>query len=281
MSPASRRAFLPGLLKAFAGYKDVTQRWLCDLLLWSRSTMRYRERPKPRDERLKSVLAQLAVKLPRFGFRRIHNEVLKVEKVCLETIQRLWKTMQLQVPLRPRRPKRVRTPAAIRGLRARHQNHIWCLDFLLDKTRGGRKLRFLSVVDEYTRRCLALEVQTRFPAHDVVAVLARLVAIHGRPMFIRSDNGPEFIATVVREWADKCGILLVRSAPASPWQNPFAETFHSRLRDEMVEQEDFGSLAEARCLAEAYRVWYNNERPHSSLGYMTPEAFSVRGIATA
>ena len=175
----------------------------------------------------------------------------------------------------------MRNLTPVKGLRARYQNHVWCLDFLLDRTRDGRKLRFLSVVDEYTRRCLALEVQTRFPAHDVVAVLARLVAIHGRPMFIRSDNGPEFIATVVREWADKCGILLVRSAPASPWQNPFAETFHSRLRDEMVEQEDFGSLAEARFLAEAYRVWYNNERPHSSLGYMTPEAFSVRGIVTA
>lgn len=268
-------------MEAFAGVKKATQRRFCDVLGWSRSTMRYLERPKVRDERLKPVLARLAVKLPRFGFRRIHNEVLKAEKVCRETIQRLWKTMQLQVPLRPRRPKRVRTPAVIRGLRARHQNHVWCLDFLKDRTRDGRILRFLSVVDEHTRLCLALEVSTRFPAAAVVAVLARLAAIHGTPMFVRSDNGPEFIAHEVARWAKAMGVTLVRSAPASPWQNPFAETFHSRLRDELVEQEDFGSLAEARVLAEAYRVWYNNERPHSSLGYQTPAEFSVRGFATA
>jgi len=197
--------------------------------------------------------------------------------VCRETVQRLWKTMQLQVPLRPRRPRRRRTPAVARGLRARHQNHLRCLDFLKDKTRDGRTLRFLSVVDEHTRLCMALEVSTRFPAVAVVAVLARLVAIHGRSLFVRSDNGPEFIAHEVARWAREAGVTLVRSAPASPRQNPFAETFHSRLRDELVEQEDFGSLAGARVLAEAYRLWYNNERPHSSLGYQTPAEFLVRG----
>lgn len=237
--------------------------------------MRYRERPRPRDERLKGRLAHLAVALPRFGYRRIHREVLKVERVCRETIQRLWRTMQLQVPNRPRRPKRVRTLPTIRGLRARHAHHVWCLDFLKDRTRDGRILRFLSVVDEHTRRCLALDVDVRFPAAAVVAVLTRLVAVHGRPAFLRSDNGPEFIATVVAEWAKANGIVLVRSEPASPWQNPFVESFHSRLRDELVEQEDFGSLAEARQLAEAYRVWYNTERPHSALGYLTPEAFAA------
>jgi transposase InsO family protein len=262
------------------GIPKVTQRWTCDQLGWPRSTMRYQERPRPRDARLKPLLARLALAKPRWGYRRIHLDVLKFEQVCQDTIQRLWRTMQLQVPLRPHRPKRVRNLTPVKGLRARRPHHVWCLDFLKDRTRDGRGLRFLSVVDEYTRRCLALDVDVRFRAVDVLAVLDRLLAIHGRPLFIRSDNGPEFVAKEVARWAKLRGIILVRSAPASPWQNPFAETFHSRLRDELVEQEDFGSLAEARQLAEAYRVWYNDERPHSALGYQTPAAFAVKAVAT-
>jgi putative transposase len=259
----------------------ASERDLCEWLGMCRAAVRYQPCPRPRDERLHGLLARLAVALPRFGYRRIHREVLKVERVCQETIQRLWQTMALQVPRRPRRPKRIRTLAPVKGLRARHAQHVWCLDFLLDHTRDGRALRFLSVVDEYTRSCLGLDVALRFRAVDVVAVLRRLVALHGRPVFIRSDNGPEFIADDVARWAKAEGIILVRSAPASPWQNPFAETFHSRLRDELVEREDFGSLAEARQLAEAYRVWYNTERPHSALKYLTPKAFAEKMIRLA
>ena len=271
-----RRAFLKGLVAALAGLTKVTQRWGCTQLGWPRSSMRYQERPRPRDERLKPLLARLALTQSRFGVRRIHQEVLKVEQVCRATIERLWRTMQLQVPLRPRRAKRIRTLAPVKALRARHVNHVWCLDFLKDRTRDGRMLRFLSVADECTRRCLALDVDLRFRAVDVVAVLARLVMVYGKPVFVRSDNGPEFVAKEVAAWAAREGIVLVRSAPASPWQNPFIESFHSRLRDELIEQEDFGSLAEARELARAYREWYNDERPHSALKYLTPAAFTIR-----
>lgn len=129
-------------------------------------------------------------------------------------------------------------------------------------------------MDENTRQCLALVVARRFTAADVVTEIERLHAWHGTPQHLRSDNGPEFVATVVERHAAASGIRLVRSAPRSPWQNPVIESFHSRVRDEFLERETFGSLAEAQILAEAYRVWYNEHRPHSALKYLTPAAFA-------
>lgn len=258
---------------------EATTRKVCEVLEVCRSSLYTTRHPRPRDERLKAALPDLARTQPRFGYRRLRAMVCaSLEPVCEETVQRLCQLLGLQVkPLRRHRTRR-KGSAMENGLRATHPGHVWCLDFLKDRTRDGRALRFLSVVDEHTRRCLALVVARRITAVDVMAVLRPLIAAHGRPEHLRSDNGPEFVATVIETWVARQGIRMVHSAPASPWQNPFAETFHSRLRDEFVERHDFGSLVEAQVLAETYRDWYNTARPHSALQYLTPLAFAVKAL---
>jgi putative transposase len=261
---------------------EATERRICRVLSIGRSVLFYSRRPRSRDERLKAVLPELARELPRYGYRRLCRTVReRVEPVSRDTIQRLCQVLGLQVkPLK--RPRRRRAaPAAIPGLRAAFPHHVWCLDFLKDRTADGRALRFLSVVDEHTRQCLALRVGRRFTSSEVVAVLAGLIGRHGVPNHLRSDNGPEFVATVVETWAAGQGIRLVRSTPASPWENPYIESFHSRLRDELVERDEFGSLVEAQVLAETYRVWYNGARGHSALRYQTPAAFAARIMGLA
>lgn len=261
---------------------EATERRICRVLSIGRSVLFYDPRPRPRDERLKAALPALAQEFPRFGYRRLCWKVCeRVESVSQDTIQRLCQVLGLQVkPLK--RPRRRRTaPAALPGLRAAFPHHVWCLDFLKDRTADGRALRFLSVVDEHTRQCLALRVGRRFTAAEVVAVLAGLMSRHGAPNHLRSDNGPEFVAGVVETWAAGQGIRLVRSTPASPWENPYIESFHSRLRDELVERDEFGSLVEAQVLAETYRVWYNEARGHSALRYQTPAAFAARIMGLA
>ena len=262
--------------RVVAAVPQATIREACATLEVSRSGFYYAPRPRARDERLKAVLPALARTQPRFGYRRLREAVCcSFEHVSRDTIQRLCQLLGLQVKPVKRRRKPRKAPEAVPGLRARYPHHVWCLDFLMDRTRDGRALRFLSVVDEHTRRCLALVVARRIRAVDVVGLLTRLMREHGPPVHVRSDNGPEFVATVVEAWATSSRIRLVRSAPASPWENPFSETYHSRLRDEFVEREEFGSVEEAQVLAEAYRVWYNEARMHSALGYLTPAAFAA------
>lgn len=274
MSPARRRAFVREMRAVFP---TVSQRWACAALAWSRATMRYRERPRLRDERLKAVLPTLAQEAPREGQRRLRLTVLeRCERIGKNGFHRLWQLLKLQV--KPRKRKRTRRkplPEAI-GLRATGPNQIWCMDFMKDWTLGGRALRILSVVDEFTRECLALVPAGSFKADGVVAQLDWLAYQQGTPVRVRSDNGPEFIATTVADWAQTVGVQLVRSEPGCPWHNPYSETIHSRIRDEFTEWVVFGSLAEARVLCEAYRNWYNTARKHSSLAYQTPAAFAAK-----
>lgn len=269
-----RRAFLT---LANTVIPEASERFVCRVLGWCRATHRYHAKPRARDERLKPLLPILALERPWEGYRRIHDFVsTQVEPICRSSLQRLWQLLKLQVAPRKRKRRRPKTPLTLPGLRATHPHHVWCLDFLKDYTSDGRGLRFLSVVDEHTRRCLALVAARRFTAADVVAVVERLRVWHGTPVHLRSDNGPEFVATVVETHAARVGIRLVRSAPRSPWENPFAESFHSRVREEFLERETFGSVEEAQVLADAYRYWYNEERPHSALRYLTPAAFAGR-----
>ena len=254
---------------------------ICQAFDWCRATLRYVAKVRPRAERLKTVLPTLTQGQPRFGQIRIRHVVCEtVEYISKNAFHRLWQLLGLQVvPRKRRRSRRRYRLAQVPGLRATAPNQVWCLDFLKDYTSDGRGLRFLSIVDEHPRLCVGLEVERRFRAAEVVAVLDRLVALRGAPTYLRSDNGPEFVATVVERWAKARGIQLVRSAPRHPWENPFIESFHSRLRDEFVEREVFGSLAETKILAEAYRRWYNEARPHSALKYLTPRAFLDKLLA--
>ena len=157
---------------------------------------------------------------------------------------------------------------------------MWAWDFVHDRTTDGRPLKWLSIVDEYTRECLALEVDRSITAEKVIDVLADLFRIRGVPKHIRSDNGPEFIAQAIRRWLSQAGVETLYVEPGSPWENGYAESFHSRLRDELTNREEFTSLAEARYLADAWRLEYNHRRPHSSLGYQTPAEFAA-GCAAA
>jgi len=224
---------------------------------------------------LKPVLPQLARKLPWMGYRAMCDVVnAACEPIGRNGIQRLWQLLGLQCRPMKRRKRIRRTLPTIPGLRAGGPNQVWCLDLMKDYTANGRALRLLSVVDEYTRECLAFEVGRRFTADDVLDVLETTMRREGQPVHVRSDNGPEFIAKQVERWATSHGIQLVRSAPGCPWHNPFSETFHSRARWELMEREEFGSEEEARAFAEIYRRWYNEARPHSKLGRVPPAVFA-------
>ena len=247
----------------------------CEVLSVPRSTASYEPRPRSRDERLRPVLPQLARKLPWAGYRTMCDVVnAACEPIGEHAVHRLWRLLGLQCQPMKRRKRIRRKLPTIPGLRAGKANGVWCLDFMKDYTADGRALRFLSVVDEYTRECLSFEVARRFGAEDVLDVLETVMREHGQPAHVRSDNGPEFIANVVGRWAEALKITLVRSAPGCPWQNPYSETFHSRARWELLEREIFGSEEEARVLAEVYRRWYNEARPHSKLGRVPPAVFA-------
>lgn len=191
-------------------------------------------------------------------------------------VHRIWKKEGLKVPAR--RPKKRRRGGRGRSakLRAQRMNHVWSYDFIFDQTDDGGRLKWLNLVDEYTREALAIEVGRSLTAAEVVAVLERVVSERGMPEFIRSDNGPEFVAGAVKEWIARRGFLTSFIDPGSPWQNPFVESFNSRFRDEFLNVEVFGSLVEARFLGEEHRHKHNQRRPHSSLGGLTPAQFASR-----
>ena len=165
--------------------------------------------------------------------------------------------------------------------RALSRNHVWSYDFLTDRTENGRQLRLLAVIDEYTRECLAIEVDRSFTADDVIGVLQYLFAVRGRPDYIRSDNGPEFVARKVRRWLDEASVQTLFIAKGSPWENGYIESFNGKVRDELLARELFLSLEEARWVIDRWRLDYNHHRIHSSLNYRTPAAFAAGCVLPA
>ena len=165
--------------------------------------------------------------------------------------------------------------------RAEHKDHVWSWDFVFDRTTSGSALKWLSIVDEFTRECLCLKVGRGITSEDVIDALAELFAMRGVPAHIRSDNGPEFIALAIQRWLAQVGVQTLYIAPGSPWENGYAESFHSRLRDEFLALEEFENVAAARKLTTAWKDDYNYHRPHSSLGYLTPSEFAARWAASA
>ena len=254
-----------------------TERNACRLVKQSRSTQRYEARIDYEERRIRKRLHELAKKHPGSGYRRmtklLRREGMKINK---KRVQRLWREEGLRNPLRKRR-KRARghsgNSCAIK--KAECKNHVWCWDFTMDETAEGRRLKWFSVVDEFTRECLALEVERRMTARDVVTILTWLEAKHGTPRAVRSDNGPEFIARAVQKWltARKVGPLYI--APGSPWENGYSESFNSRMKAEFADREMFGSLLEAQVLGAEYKRYWNQERLHSGIGYKTPAEFAV------
>jgi putative transposase len=199
-------------------------------------------------------------------------------RVNHKRVARIWRREGLKVP--SKQPKRGRlwlNDGSCIRLRPEHRNHVWAYDFVFDRTHNGRALKLLTVVDEYTRESLAIEVDRRMTSRGVLRVLARLMLQHGLPRHIRSDNGPEFVATAVREWLAKLEVETLFIEPGSPWENGYIESFNGKLRDELLNGEIFTTLTEARVLIERWRNQYNRVRPHSSLGYRPPAPEVVPG----
>jgi transposase InsO family protein len=219
---------------------------------------------------------------PRFGYRRIAALLRREEWRASDTrIWRLWRREGLKVPQKKRKRRRLgKSENGCHRRRALQKDHVWCWDFVFDHTTSGSTLKWLSIVDEYTRECLCLKVDRSITSEDVIDTLAELFAMRGVPRNIRSDNGPEFIARAIQRWLAQVEVETLYIEPGSPWENGFAESFHSRLRDEFLALEVFESLVVARKLTAAWREDYNHHRPHSSLGYMAPIEFAARCAAS-
>jgi transposase InsO family protein len=222
-------------------------------------------------------MKELSTKHPRYGYRRVHALLVREGwRVNRKRVQRLWRAAGLRVPPKQRKRRRLGTSenGCVRK-RAERRNQIWSYDFTMDQTADGKRLKLMPVVDEFTRECLAIEVERSLTAEDVISTLSYLFQVHGEPEFIRSDNGPEFIAAAVQEWLAGSGVKTLYIAPGSPWENAYVETFNGKLEDELLGREIFHTLTESKVLVEQYRMEYNHERPHSSLGYQTPAEFAA------
>ena len=223
-------------------------------------------------------MRELAKERPRFGYRRVGRLLRRERWQASDTrVYRLWRREGLKVPQKRRKRRGVGSSKnGCQQRRAEHPNDVWCWDFIFDRTTNGSMLKWLSIIDEYTRECLTLKVDRSITSEDVIDTLAELFAIRGAPCCIRSDNGPEFVANAVQHWLKKLQVKSLYIEPGSPWENGYAESFHSRFRDEFLEMELFESLMAARSLTVFWKKDYNEVRPHSSLGYLTPKEFAAR-----
>jgi transposase InsO family protein len=262
---------------------EVSERRACTTVQQPRSTQRYQGRKRKKDAELIKELHRISRKRPRAGYRLAVALLRRAGiQVNAKRVQRLWRQEGLRVPRRQRKKRRSGgSENSAQRLVATRVNEVWSYDFVFDQTEDGRRLKWLPVTDEFSRQNLALEVERRMTASDVIRVLDRLVIERGAPRFIRSDNGPEFVARAVQEWIAERGFETLYIAPGSPWENPYSESFNSRFRDEFLNRESFTSLLEAKVLGEEYRRDYNQERPHSSLDYQTPDEFAKRSLEAA
>jgi len=256
--------------------QPLSQRAACEVIGVQRALVRKPKTRSLKDAPLKQQLATLCHKHPRYGYRRIHALICRdgPGTINLKRVHRLWKEAAHQVPLRKkRRPHRGKGPVKA-PQEALYPSHVWSYDFVHDKCRGGAKLKLLCVNDEFTRQCHAVEVGASLTAKDVQNVLHRLFATHGAPAFLRSDNGPEFVQNDLQNWLATQKVQTLYIEPGSPWQNGKSESMHGKLRDECLESELFNHRLEARVVIEHYRLAFNSQRPHSSLGYLTPNEFA-------
>jgi putative transposase len=256
----------------------VSERRACRVLDQPRTSQRYQPQPRDDEPALVKRMLELVRQRPRFGYRRI-AALLRAEswRASATRIYRLWRREGLKVPRKKRKRRRLGTSAnSCDRRRAEHKDHVWAWDFVFDHTLNGSTLKWLSIVDEYTRECLALKCDRGITSEDVIDTLAELLAMRGVPEHIRSDNGPEFLAKAIQRWLAQVGVGTLYIEPGSPWENGYAESFHSRLCDEFLALEVFDNLAAARKLTTAWKDDYNHYRPHSSLGYLAPAAYGAR-----
>ena len=251
----------------------LSERRVCRVLGQHRSTQRRIPTGREDEERLTADIIELARQYGRLGYRKI-AEMLRTRAgwvVNDKRVERIWRCEWLKVP--SKQPKRGRlwlSDGSCVRLRAERPNHVWSYDFVEDRTHDGRKYRMLNIVDEFTHECLAIRIDRKLNSIAVIDVLSDLFILRGVPEYIRSDNGPEFVAKAVQDWITAVGAKTAYITPGSPWENGFIESFNARLRDELLDGEIFYSLKEARVVIESWRRHYNTERPHGSLGYKPP-----------
>jgi putative transposase len=250
----------------------MSLRRACALLDVARSGATYASKREVTDAPVVAKMRELAKQFPRYGYRMIQ---LLLERqgmhMSVERAHRLWRSAGLQVPRK--RPRRRIATGRPRPQAPSAPNHVWAIDFVFDTCADGRQIKCLTVVDEWTRECLAIDVGGSLRAARVVDVLARLVSVRGAPRHLRSDNGPEFISKALAKWVTKEGVESALNDPGKPWQNGTNESFNGRLRDECLGVEWFRSRREAKAVIETWRRHYNDARPHSSLGGLTPSEF--------
>jgi putative transposase len=263
----------------------ISERRACVVLEQSRSTQRRQPTVNAGSERLTTRITELACQYGRYGYRRI-TILLRTDgwRVNHKRVERIWRQEGLKVP--QKQPKRRRlwfNDGSCLRLRPAHRDHVWSYDFVADRTSDGRAIRMLNIIDEYTRECLAIRVDRKITANGVIDTLADVFIKRGTPQFIRSDNGPEFVAQLVRDALQHMGVRTAYIEPGSPWENGYIESFNGKLRDELLNGEIFDTVAEARVMTEQWRNHYNTIRPHSALGYRTPapEIFIPLQLANA
>jgi putative transposase len=268
-APARRRQV------AFAGTLGLSKRRACALLRTARSGLGYASKREANDAPVLVRMRELAAQYPRYGYRFVQVFLERQGmRMSADRMHRLWRVAGLQV--RRKRPRRRVATSRPRPTPPQGPNHVWAIDFVHDHCANGQKLKCLTVIDEWTRECLAIDVAGSLRARRVVEVLARLVSVHGAPAHLRSDNGPEFVSRALLRWVTDERIETAFIDPGKPWQNGTDESFNGRFRDECLSLEWFRSRSEAAPLIEGWRKHYNAVRPHSSLGYLTPREFKKR-----
>ncbi|MGB7283640.1 MAG: IS3 family transposase [Candidatus Acidiferrum sp.] len=268
LSPERRRGAVEHACREYG----VSERQACRMLQQWRGTQRYLPLARTDEEALTEAIIELASEYGRYGYRRI-TAVLQAQgwAVGKDRVQRIWRREGLKVPQKQRARGRLwlNDGSCVR-LRPERANHVWSYDFVSAMTHDGRTLRMLTLIDEYTRECLAIRVARRLGRYEVIEALADVMLLRGVPENIRSDNGPEFVAEELRKWLAKVGTGTLYIEPGSPWENGYCESFNGKLRDECLNGEIFYTLREAQVVIEKWRVHYNTLRPHSALGYRPP-----------
>ena len=249
-----------------------SERRICRALGIQRSSIRYVPELRRDEGRLRADVVRLAAQYGRYGYRRV-TALLWQEgwTISQSRVERIWKQEGLKVP--QKQPKRGRlwlNDGSCVRLRPLHKNHVWSWDFVMDRTDDGRVIKILTLIDEYTKEALAIYPARRIRANDVIDLFADVVVERGVPEYIRSDNGPEMIAKVLRNWLARVGTKTAFIMPGSPWENGYCESFNGKLRNELLDGEIFYTLREAQVIIEQWRWHYNRIRPHSALGYRPP-----------
>jgi len=257
---------------AYAASRGLSVRRACTLLKVARSELNYTSRLAVRDAPAMETMRRLAECYPRYGYRRI-QVFMEREGYLMgaDRAYRLWATAGLQVPRK--RPRRRVASGRPRPQAPTQANQVWAYDFVFDFCANGQQLKCLTVIDEYTRECLAIDVAGSIRSGRVIEVLSKLMSERGCPQVLRSDNGPEFVSKAILRWALRSGLETALIDPGKPWQNGTNESFNGKFRDECLAMEWFRTRVEAKAVIETWKQHYNEVRPHSSLGNLTPSAF--------